>query len=126
MKSNSPDVILAIVGSRRFTDYKVFTYEVEKVCDEWNIFGKVVSIVSGGCQGVDKLAERLADDHDITMNIFRADWDKYGTKAGPMRNDSIVKNCTHLIALVDEKSKGTWDSINKAKKEGKIYEVVYV
>lgn len=52
---------------------------------------------------------------NIKIKIFYPDWNLYGKKAGPL----IVLECTHMIAFPSKNSIGTFDSINKAKKQEK-------
>ena len=106
--------LLAVVGSRYFTDYNF----VEKKINEWvETHGTIDEIVSGGARGVDTLAEMYAQEYNIPCVIFKAKWHKYGISAGPKRNSQIVKYCTHMLAFPKNNSRGTIDSIKKAKNE---------
>ena len=114
---------LAVVGSRYFKDYLLFTTKL----DEWiKINGKPEYIVSGGATGADRFAEVYAKNHNIPTIIFKPDWNKYGKAAGMIRNNDIVNNCTHLIAFPSRTGKGTQDSISKAEKMSKPIEVHYI
>lgn len=104
---------LAIVGYRDFEDYEKFTKIVN---NEVNI-KNIECIISGGCSGVDKMAEKYASDNKIKCIIFKADWKKYGKSAGPRRNNEIVKEATMVIALPSHNSKGTLNTIETAKKK---------
>lgn len=64
------------------------------------------------------MAERYAKEHGHKLKIFKAEWNKYGLKAGPIRNTKIVEYCDILIAFPSKKGKGTQDSIRKAKARG--------
>lgn len=75
-----------------------------------------IEIVSGTCKGADTLGENFARLNNIDIKQFPADWDKYGKSAGPIRNREMAKYSTHLIAIWDEKSRGTRDMINIANK----------
>lgn len=118
---------IIICGGRNFDNYYYLTYAVDDVLSELGLDYDEVEIVSGNCSGADQLGERYADEHDIPCNIFPADWEKYGRAAGPIRNSAMLdyaKNCEIpiVIAFVSPKSKGTLDTVNKAKKQGfKIY-----
>ena len=116
---------LAIVGSRNFTNYNLFLKLLNEKLDfiKLNICD-VRLIVSGGAPGVDSMAERFAKDNDIDLKVFKADWNKYGKSAGPIRNSEIVDTCTVMIAFVALDSVGTYDSINKARtKKIPVYEI---
>lgn len=115
---------VAIVGSRDYHDYEKVKKEVDNFIREFDL--TIDYIISGGCTGVDKLAERYAKENNLKILIFDADWKTYGLKAGPMRNSLIVNECTHLIAFPSKDSKGTFDTINKAKRENKIVKIFFI
>lgn len=110
---------LAIVGSRTFTDFDYFEKELlEKIKAS-----DVEYIISGGANGVDTLAELFAKKHGIKMVVYKPDWNKYGKKAGYMRNVDIISECDNCIAFWDGKSPGTKHSIDIAKKQQKNLEI---
>lgn len=120
----SQKIILAIVGSRHFSDYSVLTSKITEWLAEWDIdFKDIDEIVSGGASGVDKLAERFAAEHDKQIKIFYPDWNTWGPAAGPIRNTQIINYCTHLVAFPSKTGKGTQDSIGKALAAKKITKV---
>ncbi len=109
-------VKVAVIGSRNFNDYDL----VKKTLDDM----KISLIVSGGAKGADSFGEKYAKEKDINTLIFYPDWKKYGKAAGMIRNTEIVKNSDIIVAFWDGVSKGTKDSINKAKKLNKQVKVV--
>lgn len=107
---------LAIVGSRDFHNYDRFLEGINEALEEWELtIDNIGKIVSGGAKGADSLAERFAKDYSIECKIFLPEWDKLGKKAGLLRNTDIVNAATYMIAFPSKDSKGTFDSINKAK-----------
>ena len=102
---------LAIIGSRGFTDYDLMKSNVDLTT--------VDLIISGGAKGADSLAEKLANENQIPIKLFIPNWKTYGYQAGFIRNAYIIEEADKVIAFWDGKSKGTLDSINKAKKLGK-------
>ena len=103
---------VAIVGSRSFTPLsKVREYISQLPLD--------TIIVSGGAEGVDRQAVGWARVLQMETLVFKPDWDKYGKSAGILRNTQIVDACDRLVAFWDGESKGTKDSIDKARKAGK-------
>jgi hypothetical protein len=103
---------IAVVGSRGFNDYDYMISILNNIED-------ITLIVSGGAPGADRLAELYADQNSINTLILKADWDKYGKSAGMIRNKDIVDNAEYIIAFWDGVSKGTKNSIDRAKKAGK-------
>jgi hypothetical protein len=117
---------LAIVGSRTFNGYETLVTEVRYFLIGCRVLLSDVSyIISGGANGADTLAEIFAKQHQIPMEIFKPDWNKYGMRAGFIRNVKIVDNCDILIAFWDGRSKGTKHSIELAKQAGKIVKIIY-
>ena len=104
---------LAIIGSRSFSNKTLLESILEKYTD------KVKMVVSGGAKGADSLGELWAINNNIPVKIFKPEWNKYGKKAGPIRNELIVKECDECIAFWDESSSGTKHSISICKKLNK-------
>jgi predicted Rossmann fold nucleotide-binding protein DprA/Smf involved in DNA uptake len=107
---------LAIVGCRNYTNYAEFEQYVETFVKSHNI--KLNCIISGGATGADKMAEIYASKHSIKIIIHKADWNKYGKRAGPIRNKLIIDDATHCIAFVSKNSVGTLITIDMAKNKG--------
>jgi hypothetical protein len=111
---------LAIVGSRTFEDYPFFSFYAKKLC-----LYDVAEIVSGGAKGADSLAKKFAAEWNFVYTEFPAEWNKYGKSAGFIRNQTIVDNCDMVLAFWDGVSRGTADTIAKAKKAKKPTFIVY-
>lgn len=100
---------LAIIGSREFKQYQYLVTLLDPIKDsiEW--------IISGGARGVDSMAERYARVNKIPFLLFPANWDKYGKRAGFIRNQQIVDEADYMIAIPTPDSIGTRDSIRRAE-----------
>jgi hypothetical protein len=110
---------LALIGSRNFTDYNIFTEFVASTLLKWNLsINDIEFVVSGGAAGADTLAEKWSLDNNIPIKVFKPDWKKFGKAAGPLRNTDIINEATHVIAFPTSTSIGTWDSIRKSQKKG--------
>ena len=114
---------LAIVGSRTFKDYDLLVTWVDSIFYMQDTDEKFV--ISGGASGADRLAERYANTHIANLIIYPADWNKYGKSAGFIRNQTIVDNCDMVLAFWDGESRGTADTIAKAKKAKKPTFIIY-
>lgn len=108
---------IAIVGSRSFNDYAL----MKEVIDNYKEKSAVVfsAVVSGGARGADSLGERYAEENGLEKIIFKADWNKYGKRAGFIRNVDIIKNCDICFAFWDGESHGTKHDIDLCKEYGK-------
>jgi len=110
---------LAIVGSRTFLDY----VRLERCLLRTFSLAEIEAVISGGARGTDTLVARFAARHGLPLVVVPAEWEKYGKKAGPIRNTEIVRRADVLVAFWDGVSRGTFDSISKARGAGKRVEV---
>ena len=105
-----------IAGSRGITDFSLVQEAITESCFE------ITEVVSGHARGVDALGEAWALKHGVKLKVFPANWDKYGPRAGPIRNGEMAEYAEALIALWDGKSSGTESMIEKAQAKGlKVY-----
>jgi hypothetical protein len=103
-----------IAGSRTLSD----PMEVFKAVHEAQF--PITVILTGGCQGVDKMVEDLAKGGGVPCEVYPADWKQYGKAAGPIRNGEMVAKAEALIAVRDlgSESFGTLDIIHQARTAG--------
>lgn len=108
---------LAIVGTRTFNDYDLMKSKLSDLTG-------IELIISGGAEGADTLARRYAKEYNIEIIEFLPNWQEHGKAAGPIRNEFIVKACTHIVLFWDGKSPGTRSSLELAKKHRKRYRLI--
>jgi hypothetical protein len=104
---------IIIAGSRNVTEH-----EVRNAIGKCSWIGFASAIVSGGARGADKYGENWAEEQSINVYRYLADWEKYGKRAGPLRNKLMSENAEGLIAIWDGKSRGTCNMIELAKENG--------
>ncbi len=102
---------VAVIGSRGFNNYDLLKKTLSNI--------EITLLVSGGATGADSLGEQYAIENNIETKIFLPDWDKHKRAAGMIRNTDIVNESEVVVAFWDGNSRGTLDSINKAKKSNK-------
>ena len=112
---------LAVVGSRGFDNYNLLNTYLTKI----HLREPITCIVSGGAKGADKLSERWAKENNIPTKIFYPDWDKFGKRAGFLRNNDIITEADKILACWDGISNGTKNSIELSKRQNKKCHVVY-
>ncbi len=78
----------------------------------------ITVILHGGCRGIDSAAGWLAEKSGVPVEVYPADWSKYGRAAGPIRNRLMASEADALIAIQDlgSCSHGTRDMIRQARK----------
>lgn len=102
-----------ICGSRGIHDPAVVRQAIEQS-------GMVPThIISGGARGVDRLAHLYARSNGIDFTEYPPDWDRYGKRAGFLRNYVMVSAADAVIAVWDGVSAGTRHSIDYANSCGK-------
>jgi len=116
-----------IAGCRWIENYDI-------VCEAIEASGfEVTEVVSGAATGVDTLGENWAQANDIPVTRFPAKWKKldapgaiirsnkygkYNAAAGFVRNKQMAEYGDALVAIWDEKSKGTKNMIDLAREQG--------
>ena len=102
-----------ICGSRNITDLALVSQAVSHS-------GIIPThIISGGARGIDRLAYAYAVSRGIGFTEYPADWDRYGKRAGFIRNYAMVGAADAVIAVWDGTSPGTKHSIEFARSCGK-------
>lgn len=77
-----------------------------------------VVVVSGGAAGIDSRAAKKARDRLIEVVEYRPDYATHGSRAPLERNTLIAKDCDELHAFPAVWSRGTWDTVRKARLRG--------
>lgn len=95
---------LIIAGGRDFEAYELMKHKLDIILKR---ITEPIEIVSGTCDGADKLGERYAEEKGYPVKRFPANWDKHGKKAGYIRNVQMGEYATHCVCFWDGKSKGT-------------------
>lgn len=109
---------IVICGSRNFGNYVKVKEVMDAVIDEVQHLGEEVKIISGGARGADTLADLYAQRHKIPFTLYKAEWSKYGNKAGIIRNIEMAKVADVVVAFWDGGSRGTKHMIEYCKENG--------
>lgn len=103
-----------IAGSRGLASYNTMLRAIDAIRPNWT----PTVVVSGTAQGADRLGERWANENGVPVERFPADWDRYGKRAGYLRNEQMADHAEALLALWDGKSRGTKHMIDIANRKG--------
>jgi len=100
-----------VSGSRTWTDVEVIKTELQFIAKKYNN----VVLVSGHAVGADRIAEEIAVGLGWVVEIHEPDW-SIGASAGYKRNTKMLETDVQaVIAFHKDNSKGTADTIKKAK-----------
>lgn len=115
---------IIVAGSRNFQDEGMLFSTLDKIISE--IGDDNIEIVHGNCRGADLIGEKYALANDLGVIAFPAYWDKFGNRAGYLRNLEMAKYASEangiLVAFPIGESKGTRMMIKLAEQHGlKVY-----
>ena len=114
---------LIVAGGRDFTNYKLLKEKLDFLLS--NTDKEEVTILCGMARGADLLGKRYADENNIDVWEYPADWTK-GKQAGYLRNSQMAEDGTHLVAFWNGtvKGSGTKHMIDLATKKGLVVRVI--
>jgi hypothetical protein len=107
---------IIVAGSRTYTN-KARVFELlDKIAEDQSKKGCLIEIVSGLAKGPDMFGKEWAHKNDFTVHEFPANWDKYGKRAGYLRNVEMAEFSDALLAFHVNNSRGTKHMIDIAYK----------
>lgn len=111
-------VKLIVAGSRTATDCNKTIEHILKWWQENSIETELakLTIISGNARGPDTHGIEFAKQYGQQVEIYPADWDRYGKSAGYKRNELMAQKADALLAIWDGQSKGTKHMIDLAFK----------
>jgi len=97
-----------VTGSRSWRD-------IDAVAETLSFLTRDDTLIHGGCHGADEIAGAVARDLGATIEVWPADWARYGRAAGPKRNIAMLNSRPHrVIAFWDGSSRGTKSAVEGA------------
>lgn len=72
-------------------------------------------IIEGGAKGADNLAWRWAKLREVEVRTFKADWQRDGKAAGPIRNQRMLDEGRPDQVLAFPGGRGTADMVRRAE-----------
>lgn len=109
-----------IAGSRTFDDPEFMKAQMyyafkDEVITEIVHGGQVSYKKDGTKYGADYWGGEWAKEREVPVRVFKADWDKYGNSAGPVRNAEMANylnpSADAAIVFWNGSSKGSKDMI---------------
>lgn len=86
---------------------------------------EVLEVVCGMANGMDLSGKAWAENYNLIVTKFPADWDKHGRAAGHIRNKQMAEYADALLLVWDGKSRGSKNMKENMQKLNKpIYEVI--
>lgn len=104
-----------VCGGRDYNDYERVKGVLDKLFDRFGGEGGF-QIIQGEAPGADTLARRWAEDNGVETIGFRADWERYGKRAGFIRNSQMLNEGQPNLVIAFPGGKGTAMMVDLAMK----------
>jgi predicted Rossmann-fold nucleotide-binding protein len=104
-----------VCGGRLYSNVTKVGQEMRRIERER---GEITLVIHGGAQGADSLAKFWAQAHHKRQWEFRAQWKKYGMRAGPLRNQKMLDEGRPDLVVAFPGGRGTADMVARARKAG--------
>ncbi len=103
-----------VCGGRNYDD----SHSLFSILDGYHELKPITLIIHGDARGADRLAEAWAEDRCINVDACPADWELYGKKAGPIRNQMMLDQHEPELVIAFPGGIGTADMVARAEKAG--------
>lgn len=105
---------ILVCGGRDYKDEHTVNRILNLVHEKKGIF----EIIHGAARGADTLAAKWAERNNIHCLDFPANWDKYGKRAGAIRNHRMLKEGAPDAVVAFPGGSGTKHMVKLAQKAG--------
>lgn len=103
-----------VCGGRKYSDY----FRVCQVLGSFHESRGIACIIQGGALGADALAKRWARFHEVALEEYAADWERFGRAAGPERNTRMLHFGRPDLVIAFPGGAGTADMVRQARAAG--------
>lgn len=106
-----------VTGDRNYEDYAMIHVEMRKLREQ----ADHITIIHGGARGADQMAAAIAIVLGYKIKSYPAQWNTYGKRAGPIRNQLMLDQRPDLVLAFHKnlgESKGTKDMVMRALRAG--------
>lgn len=113
-----------VTGSRDWYDReRIVTALAHVVMYDWDVLDPEPTLVVGDCPtGADRIATEYwnsADSLMLPIEVYEADWQTHGRRAGYLRNQAMVDSGVDLcLAFIKDGSRGATMTADLAEKAG--------
>lgn len=103
-----------VCGGRDYADRD----RVYAVLDKLHREAGIDRIIEGGALGADRLAFDWAEGLAVPTTRYEADWNAFGSFAGPRRNATMLEDGQPDLVIAFPGAAGTRDMIRQARRAG--------
>jgi predicted Rossmann-fold nucleotide-binding protein len=103
-----------ICGGRDYDDRDALQAALDRLHAEHGF----AVVIAGGARGADTLAAQWAERRGLPAQVYMAEWEKLGRKAGPIRNQRMLDEGKPALVIAFKGGTGTAGMIALAGKAG--------
>lgn len=103
---------MLVCGGRAYNNWFV----ASEWLDQMHRDHPIAAIIHGGARGADSLAGRWAHENGVVCETYRAEWERLGKRAGPIRNQQMLDNGKPDCVVWFPGGAGTADMVRRAEK----------
>jgi predicted Rossmann-fold nucleotide-binding protein len=103
-----------ICGGREYNDHDALYAALDRLHAEHGF----TVVIAGGARGADTLAAQWAEHRGIPTEVYMAEWDRLGRKAGPIRNQRMLDEGKPDLVIAFPGGTGTAGMMALARKAG--------
>ena len=100
-----------ICGGRNFDNSKIVGRAMRFVAEQ---YGEISCVIEGGARGADYLGKLWAEGQGIPVFECRANWNRYGKRAGHVRNGWMIAHGMPDMVVAFPGGRGTENMMQQA------------
>jgi hypothetical protein len=105
-----------VCGGRKYDDRETVYRALDLIWQQAPM--DTMMVIQGGATGADALARDWCVMRAVEYVNVPANWDSFGLKAGPLRNQKMVSKYKPALVLAFPGGKGTADMVRRAEEAG--------
>jgi hypothetical protein len=99
-----------VCGGRTFNQYSLLS----RTLNEFHSINKITCLAHGGARGADMLSGHWARGQRVPVQVYKADWERYGRSAGPIRNLQMLTEFKPDVVIAFPGGNGTQHMVKAA------------
>jgi predicted Rossmann-fold nucleotide-binding protein len=103
-----------VCGGRDYHDQDALYVALDRLHAEHHF----AVVIAGGARGADSLAAQWAEHRGIPTEVYMAEWERLGRKAGPIRNQRMLDEGKPDLVIAFPGGHGTAGMMALARKAG--------
>jgi hypothetical protein len=107
-------VRVLVCGGREFNDHFLLNLILDLKHEDYNF----THLIHGGARGADRMSGEWAEVNKVPVQVYYADWEKYGKAAGMIRNKEMLTVGKPDLVIAFPGGTGTAHMVKIAKEAG--------